>query len=222
MTGATAGTPPGGAMTGTATSGHPRVAVVGAGITGLTAAFEVLSARPGAEVTVLEAEPVAGGKIARHRADGYTVDLGPNGFLDNGTDTRTLAEALGLGPRLRPAADAARDRFLLRGGRLLPLPLGAAAFAASPLLGPAAKARVLAEPLVGRARGEETVHAFLARRFGHRTAALLAAPLVHGVTSGDPWTTSLDAAFPRVRALERDRGSLLLAALRGRLLRAAG
>ncbi|UBI35731.1 protoporphyrinogen oxidase [Streptomyces mobaraensis] len=204
------------------TGERPRVAVVGAGVTGLTVAFELLSALPGAEVTVLEAAPVAGGKIARHRADGYTVELGPNGFLDNGADTRTLADALGLGPRLRPAADAARERFLLRGGRLLPLPLGSASFAASPLLSPAAKARVLAEPLVRRAAGEETVHAFLTRRFGPRAAALLAAPLVHGVTSGDPWTTSLDAAFPRIRALERDRGSLLLAALRGRLLRAAG
>ncbi|KAB7847303.1 protoporphyrinogen oxidase [Streptomyces mobaraensis] len=210
------------ARRGAVTGARPRVAVVGAGITGLTAAFELLSALPGAEVTVLEAEPVAGGKIARHRADGYTVDLGPNGFLDNGADTRALADALGLGPRLRPAADAARERFLLRGGRLLPLPLGAASFAASPLLGPAAKARVLAEPLVRPAAGEETVHAFLTRRFGSRAAALLAAPLVHGVTSGDPWTTSLDAAFPRIRALERDRGGLLLAALRGRLLRAAG
>ncbi|WP_171165618.1 protoporphyrinogen oxidase [Streptomyces sp. I05A-00742] len=202
--------------------GRPHVAVVGGGISGLTVAFELLAGRPDMDVTVFEAEPAAGGKIACHRADGYTVDLGPNGFLDNGTDTRTLADALGLGPRLRPAAEAARERFVLRGGRLLPLPLGAAAFVTTPLLGPAAKARVLAEPLIGPATGEETVYGFLARRFGHRAAGVMAAPLVHGVTAGDPRATSLDAAFPRFRTLERDRRSLLLAALRGRLRRAAG
>ncbi|MGK5559447.1 hypothetical protein ACSNOI_48440, partial [Actinomadura kijaniata] len=78
-----------------------------------------------------------------------------------------------------------------------PLPLGAASFVVSPLLGPAAKARFLAEPLARRARGEETVHAFLTRRFGPRAAALLAVPLVRGVTAGDPRAISLDAAFPR-------------------------
>jgi len=199
-----------------------HVVVIGGGVTGLTAAFELLTGRPGTDVTVFEAESAAGGKIAGHRAEGYTVDLGPNGFLDNGTDTRTLADALGLGPRLRPAADAARERYVLRGGRLLPLPLGAGAFVRSPLLSPAAKARVLIEPLIGRATDEETVYGFLARRFGHRTAELLAAPLVHGVTAGDPRVTSLDAAFPRIRELERGRRSLLLAALRTRLRRATG
>ncbi|WP_186319045.1 protoporphyrinogen oxidase [Streptomyces sp. SAJ15] len=204
-------------MTGT----RPRVAVVGGGITGLTTAFELSTAPAAPAVTVLEAAEAVGGKIAVHRADGYTVDLGPNGFIDNGSDTRTLAEALGLAPALVRAADAARDRFLLRHGRLCPLPDGVPAFLASGLLSPWAKARVAVEPLVGRAAGEESVHAFLARRFGRRAADLMAAPLVHGVTAGDPAVISLDAAFPRIRTLEREHRSLLLAALRARRRQAA-
>ncbi|WP_221349867.1 protoporphyrinogen oxidase [Streptomyces beigongshangae] len=202
--------------------GRPHVAVIGGGVTGLTTAFELLAARSAPDVTLFEAAPAAGGKIVSHRADGYTADLGPNGFLDNGTDTRTLAEALGLGTVLLPASDSARERFVLRGGRLVPLPLGPGAFLTTPLLTPAARARVLAEPLLGRASGEESVYGFLARRFGRGAAGALAAPLVHGVTAGDPRAISLDAAFPAMRALEREQRSLLLALLRNRRRAAAG
>ncbi|MFS8201098.1 protoporphyrinogen oxidase [Streptomyces sp. CWNU-52B] len=204
------------------TGGRPHVAVIGGGVTGLTTAFELLAGRPALDVTVFEAASSAGGKIASHRAHGYTVDLGPNGFVDNGTDTRTLAEAVGLGDRLLPASDSARERFVLRGGRLVPLPHGPASFLTTPLLTPVAKARVLAEPLLGRASGEESVHGFLTRRFGRGAAAALAAPLVHGVTGGDPRAISLDAAFPRIRALERQQRSLLLTLLRNQWRVATG
>ncbi|GAA1914451.1 protoporphyrinogen oxidase [Streptantibioticus ferralitis] len=196
---------------------RPRVAVIGGGITGLVAAFELGRTQPLCEVTVFEAADVIGGKIASHSADGYTADLGPNGFLDSGSDLRRVVDALGLADELVPAADQARDRFILTGGRLLPVPSTARSVLSTPLLPATAKARLLAEPLVGRVEGpEETVHAFLARRFGRQAAQLLAPLLVHGVSAGDPRMISLDAAFPRIRELERQHRGLLALAARTR------
>ncbi|MGW7007002.1 protoporphyrinogen oxidase [Streptomyces sp. NPDC054933] len=197
---------------------RPRVAVIGGGITGLVAAFDLSRAQPPCEVTVFEAADVIGGEIASHSADGYTVDLGPNGFLDSGSDLRRVVDALGIADELVPAADQARDRFILTGGRLLPLPSTARSVLSTPLLPASARMRLLAEPLVGRVEGrEETVHAFLARRFGRQAADLLAPLLVHGVSAGAPRMISLDAAFPRIRELERQHRGLLALAARTRL-----
>ncbi|MCQ4040748.1 protoporphyrinogen oxidase [Streptantibioticus rubrisoli] len=192
---------------------RPHVVVIGGGITGLAAAFDLHQA---CQVTVLEAAQTVGGKIASHSADGYTVDLGPNGFLDGSAELRRVVDELGLADRLLPAADQARDRFVLRGGRLQPLPSTAGAALTSALLPAYAKPRLLVEPLVGRVEGrEETVHTFLARRFGRQAADLLGPLVVHGVSGGDPRKISLDAAFPRIRELERQHRGLLTLALRG-------
>lgn len=195
-----------------------EIAVVGGGLAGLTAALVVAELRPAARLVVLERERTAGGKVRSESAAGYTLDWGPNGFLPAPV-TLDLAGRLGLQGELVTAAPAARDRFLFRRGRLhlvRPSPL---AFARSGLLSLPGKLRAAREPFVPPGVGEETVSAFLRRRFGPEFARAFAHPLVAGVAAGDPDELSLDALFPQLRALEQRHGSLLRGLAAGRKAR---
>src|SRR5689334_9714695 len=112
-----------------------RVVIVGAGVSGLSLAYRLHQADPGAEITVLEADNRVGGKVWTERRDGFTVELGPNGFLDAKPSTLDLARDLGLADRLLPASESsARNRYLFLDGKLQPLPAGLLAFLRSPLL----------------------------------------------------------------------------------------
>jgi protoporphyrinogen/coproporphyrinogen III oxidase len=188
----------------------PRLAVVGAGLAGLATAYLALQAHPDLDVVVLEAAPTPGGKVRSSVEDGFTFDWGPNGFLTNVPETLELALALGLRDRLRPADDAAALRYVYRDGGLRPLPTSLGAFLRSELLSPPGRLRALAEVVLGtRSRREESVHAFVARHFGHEAARAFAGIFVAGISAGDARDLSLDALFPRLRKLEASHGSLL-------------
>ena len=191
---------------------RPRVAVVGAGITGLATAYRLERSRPDAEVVVFEAAPNVGGKARTSVRDGYTVDWGPNGFLAAVPETLALVHDLGLDDELQPAADAAHRRYLYRGGGLRPLPTSPPAFLASEVVPLPGRLRAALEVvLASHGVGEESVHAFLARHFGRSFADALADAFVSGITAGDPRELSVDALFPRLRAMERQHRSLLRA-----------
>lgn len=185
-----------------------RVAVIGAGFSGLAAALELK--RSGLEPVVFEAAPHVGGTIRSVVDGGYLCETGPSSLLDREPALAALLSSLGLGPRVVAAAPAAKRRCLLASGRLVPLPMSPPAFVASPLLPPAAKLRVLAEPLVPRGPGgEETVAAFMRRRFGPEVARTVADAFVAGVFAGDSERLSMRSAFPRLVELERAHGSVL-------------
>lgn len=187
-----------------------KVAIVGAGISGLTAAYRLRQA--GVEVVVLEREVVAGGKIRSSSQDGLTFDWGPNGFLSNAPNTLKLVEDLGLTPELEPAAEIAKHRFIWQNGALHKLPGTPPAALATKLLTPFQKIRALLEYFVPAKKPEfESVFEFAARRFGRAVAEIFIAPMVIGITSGDARVTSLDALFPRMRGMEQSQGSLLKA-----------
>lgn len=191
-----------------------RIAVIGGGVAGLTAAYEVLRQLPGADVTLFEREAEVGGTARTVRVAGYQVDTGPAGFLGTPRDTLDLALDLGLTDELQEASDAAKRRYLVHAGTLEPLPAGPAAMLRTPLLGPLAKARIALEPFVGRAAPvgheghDESVHAFAARRLGRGFAEAFMAPLVSGVSAGDARATSMAALFPRMARLEDEHGGL--------------
>ncbi len=187
-----------------------KCAVVGAGISGLACAFELMEA--GHEVTVFEANDRVGGNIRTQVEDGYVVEWGPNGFLDNVPETFELVRRIGLADRIQVSADAARIRFLYRHGRLHRLPEKPPSFLSSPLLSPLGRARVLLEPL-GRSRPphDETVHAFASRRIGREAAEVLVQAMVSGVFAGDARNLSLRSTFPKMFAMESDHGSLFRA-----------
>src|SRR5262249_5817947 len=112
-----------------------HVVIVGAGISGLAAAYRLRQRAPAVDVTVLEQRDRPGGTVWTVARDGFRVEAGPNGFLDSKPSTLALCRDLGLGGELLPAGDAAsRNRYLFLDGRLRPLPAGLGAFLGSDLL----------------------------------------------------------------------------------------
>jgi protoporphyrinogen/coproporphyrinogen III oxidase len=192
---------------------HPDVAVVGAGISGLTTAF--LLSRRGLKVTVLEAAPRAGGAMETLADGPWRFEMGPNTVLEGNADVSALIEACGLAGEKLTAPAAARKRYLWKGGRLHPLPGGPGGFLGTPLFSLGAKLRLLKEPWIGRPRGnpEETIAAFVRRRLGTEFLDYAVGPFVSGVYAGDPERLSVRWAVPRIYALERDYGSLIRGAL---------
>lgn len=188
-----------------------RIVVVGGGISGLTLAYRLEQRLPDAEVTVLEKQEQVGGTIRTLERDGFRIEAGPNGFLDNQPGAISLCRELGLGDRLLAASEAARrNRFLFLNGRLRLLPSGLFSFLFSGVLSGRAKLRLLTERFRPRRRGggEESVDAFARRRVGDEIADTLADAFVTGIFAGDPKLLSVQAAFPRLAAMEREHGSV--------------
>ncbi len=202
------------------------VVVVGAGVSGLTVAREVLRLDPERSVTVLEAEGGPGGTMRSDRVAGCLCEWGPNGFLTNVPHTWELARELELGDRLLPADPSAERRFLWVRGELRALPMKPPAFMKSDLLSLKGRLRILLEPFMGRGpEGDETVMSFASRRIGPEAASVLVDAMVSGIYAGDPSNLSLRAAFPRMADMEARHGSLvkaMLALRRERKRRAAG
>jgi len=190
------------------------VAIVGGGLSGLALAHALTRVAPDLRdgLVVLERDQVAGGHLRTERIDGFLCEAGPGGLLDSSGSTLDLVERLGLTARITPASDAAKRRYLLRNGALHPLPSSPPALLRSPLLSAGGKLRLFAEPLIPRGGSEdETIHAFVARRFGREAADLLAGPFATGVFGGDARQLSMRACFPAICDMEARHGSLLRA-----------
>jgi protoporphyrinogen/coproporphyrinogen III oxidase len=196
-----------------------HVVIVGGGISGLTTALHLKdrsSGVPGGiHITVLEASDDPGGNIRTRRKEGFIVERGPNGYLDNVTATAALVRRLGLEGEVRKADESAAKRFLYRNGKLHPLPSGPVSFLFSPVLSPPGRLRVLAEPLA-RPRPEgvdETIFDFAARRIGREAASVLIDAMVSGVFAGNVRELSLASSFPKMAAMEAEHGGLVKAML---------
>ncbi|HEX5761002.1 MAG TPA: protoporphyrinogen oxidase, partial [Thermoanaerobaculia bacterium] len=198
----------------------PDALVLGVGISGLAAARALR--REGAAVLLLEAAELPGGTFRSAAAQGFTAELGPS-TVQESPELRALAEDAGAADRLVPAAAAARRRWIVHRGRLVPLPGSPPGLVATPLLSWRGKARLATEPWRRRRRGEdgdESVAAFVRRRLGAEPAAGLADAMVLGIYAGDPEELAAAYAFPRLAALEREHGSLFAGMRRGgRLVR---
>jgi oxygen-dependent protoporphyrinogen oxidase len=191
--------------------------VVGAGVAGLAAAAELR--RAGREVLVLEAGTRAGGAACSERIDDHLVERGPNTFRVPPA-MAVFAQEHGLVPLLEKAHSAGRERFLVRGGRLAPVPMSPFAFARTLLLTRGGKLRLLAEPFVRRGDPTgESVAEFSERRFGREACDGLIAPFLTGVYAGDENQLGVEAVFPALVEAERRSGSvargLLARAVRG-------
>ena len=190
------------------------VAIVGGGITGLTAAFYLHQAH--IPVTLYEASPRAGGMIQTTNHDGFLVEHGPNTILESAKEVSALVRDLGLKARCLYPAVGMQARYVARDGRTLRLPQSALAAVRTPLLSLRAKMRVLGEPFVPRAILEdETLSAFVTRRLGSELLDYLVDPFVGGVYAGDPDRLSVTHAFPKLYELEQKYGSLIKAAIFG-------
>ena len=194
------------------------VAIVGGGIAGLSAAYD-LQAR-GLSVRVLEASARVGGVIATERFDGWVIDGGPDSLLVQKPAAVTLCRELGIADRLLSTLTP-RTAFVLRDGRLhaiaegsfLGFPITFGALARSRLFSLAGKVRMAGEVIVPRRTvdEDESIGAFVSRRFGREAVDYLADPLLAGIHAGDVDRLSIRALFPRLVDAERRSGSVIRA-----------
>jgi len=194
-----------------------RVAVVGGGISGLTAAHLLTAA--GHDVTLFDDGDEPGGLIRSARRDGFLCERGPQALLDGAPEVRALIASAGLTGRALTALPASRRRFVYVGGALRPFPASPPALLRTSLLSAAGKLRLFAEPFIRRPTApdpDESVFDFVARRFGPEAAQRAAAPALIGIYAGDAATISVRAAFPRLAAHEDAHGSVLRGLFRSR------
>jgi protoporphyrinogen/coproporphyrinogen III oxidase len=192
------------------------VAVIGAGVSGLAAAYELRKRER--SVVVLERERRPGGVIVTERVGEFVIDGGPDSLLVQKPAAVALCNELGLGDRLVPTK-LPRTAFVLRDGRLHALP-GASILGfptrlkplfTSTLFGLPAKFRMAAELAIPRApdAGDESIAGFVRRRFGSEAVTYIAEPLLAGIHAGDVERLSMRALFPRLVEAEARAGSVI-------------
>lgn len=164
--------------------------ILGAGLSGLAAAYSLKKKYHA--VRILEKERIGGW---------IQGPFGPQTFVkERSLALLTLIEELGLADKIIFATPQAKKRYLYYQGKMRTIPWQL-------------WREILREPFQKRSVSEETVHEFFLRRFGPKTARLVGSALCQGVFAGDPYYLSVDAAFPRLKKLEQEKGSLLRAFL---------
>jgi oxygen-dependent protoporphyrinogen oxidase len=205
-----------------------RVAVVGGGIAGLAAAYELARlAREGAELQVVlfEASTRLGGIVETVREGGFVIECGPDAWVTEKPWARELAEELGLGDEVMPSNDAGRKTYVLIDKKLQAMPNGMRmmvpadldALDASELFSSEAKqayhneVRRAEELCASTPARDESVGEFVRRHFGDEVLEKIGAPLLSGVFGGDVAKLSVRAVMAPFVAMEQEYGSLITA-----------
>lgn len=191
---------------------HVPALVIGGGISGLVCAYALQ--RAGIEVLLAEASARAGGVINSVRCDGYLLELGPQSFTGT-APLRSLCASLGIADQLLEAP-AKAPRYVLVNSRLEAVPMSPPAFFTSSLIDRSTK-WALVRDIFGNSvppEGDESVAAFVRRKFSEQLLDRLVGPFVSGVYAGDPEKLSVRSAFPQLHEAERARGSIVRGMLR--------
>jgi protoporphyrinogen/coproporphyrinogen III oxidase len=185
------------------------VAIIGAGITGLTAAFYL--ERAGVPVTIYEASGRAGGVIRSLRQNGFLAEFGPNTVLEASPKISRLIRDLNLESRRIYPDPNAKKRFLVRGKKPIAMPSSPLGVLATKLFSVHAKFAVSREPFIPARRdgADESVAEFVTRRLNREFLDRAINPLVAGIYAGDPEKLSVQHAFPRLFQTEQKYGSLI-------------
>jgi protoporphyrinogen/coproporphyrinogen III oxidase len=212
-----------------------RIAIIGGGIAGLSAAWYLEKARRnGADLewALFEKSDRLGGVIQTERRDGFVLEAGPDSFLTVKPDAARLCTELGLAGELIASNDAERKTYILVKGRLVPIPHGLEfmvptriwPMATTPLFSLKTKLRMGLELFVSRRTdaGDESVDEFVRRHFGPEMVDRMAEPLLAGVYGGNAEKLSIRAVLPRFAEMESKNGSLVRATLQAKAKAKAG
>ena len=201
--------------------------VIGGGITGLSAAHrlkcEAAERGIALDVILLEASDRVGGVIQTEDRDGFIIEHGPDAFITSKPWAKDLCEELGLVDKLIGTNPKVRRSFVVRKGKLLPVPEGFymmapgsfGPFIKSPIFSLSGKFRIALDLIVPRRRDvdDESVAAFVRRRLGKQAFERMAQPMIGGIYTSDAENLSLNATFPRFLDMEREHGSIIKALL---------
>lgn len=187
------------------------IAVIGAGITGLTTSF--LLKNKNLPVDLYEASERPGGVIYSKRQDGYLAEFGPNTLLNTNKKLEYLFKISGLSEHIKYAEHKSDKRFLVRNGKVIAMPSKAISFFLSPLFSWKAKYNLMLEPFRPRWKNayEESVAQFVRRRFGNEFLTYAIDALVAGIFAGNPERLSVIHGFPKLYKAEQEYGSMIRA-----------
>ena len=218
-----------------------RIAIIGGGIAGLAAAYELELAREAGqpiEYALFEAGPRLGGVIASSMVEGTVIERGPDSFLTEKPAAAALCRELGLADQLMPSNDSERKTYILVRNRLVPLPDGLMFLIPTKIVPTLftglfslfTKLRMGLELLqkprpAGSSEMDESVASLVRRHYGQQTVDRLADPLLSGIYGGDAEELSAQSVLPRLVEMEAKHGSLtrgMLAGIRARRAAAEG
>jgi len=199
-----------------------RIAIIGGGIAGLAAAFELEQARKAGsqvEYTLFEAGNRLGGSLGSETVNGSVLERGPDSFLSEKPAAAELCRELGLGDQLLPSNDAARKTYIVVKNRLVALPDGLMFLIPTKLI-PTALTRLFSIPTKIRmglellhpprphGDADESVATLVERHFGKEAVDRLADPLLSGIYGGDATQLSARTVLPKLVEMETEYGSL--------------
>ena len=197
-------------------SNSKKVIIVGGGIAGLSAAYDL--SRAGIESILFEKDSRLGGVIETQNWDNCVFDTGPDSFISQKPEMLALIKELGMGDEVIGSNDHQRTTYILKKGRLIALPDGVMMIVPSkvmpmvksPLLSWGTKIRMGLELLrkPNGNSGDRSVAEFVVDHFGQETLDYLAEPLLSGVYGGDPAKLSIASVLPRFLDMEKKYGSL--------------
>ena len=198
-----------------------RIAIIGGGVAGLSAAYALEQRRrAGAEIeyTLFESSPRLGGVVLTDNVDGCLIEAGPDSFLTEKPWAADLCKQIGLGDQLIGSNDSERKTYILKKGRLIVMPDGLMFMVPtrilptvmSPLFSTATKLRMAREWFhpAGQVNGDESVASFVERHYGPEVVDYLADPLLTGVYGGEAAQLGVRAVLPRFADMEAKHGSL--------------
>ena len=203
-----------------------RVVVIGGGISGLAAAHRLIELNPSLDLTLIEASARLGGTLRTDEREGFLLERGPDSFITEKPEAVALAKRLGLESQFIGTNPNHRRSFIVRKGRLRPVPEGFQLlapsriwpFITSDIFSLPGKARMAADLFLPRKStngiADESLASFVRRRLGREALERMAQPMVGGIYTADPETLSLRATLPRFLDFEKEHRSLILAMLR--------
>lgn len=188
------------------------IVVIGAGLTGLSTAFNLK--KMGRDVLVLEKQNRIGGQIATHNEDGFTFESGPNTGVVSFPEVTELFRDLEGRCQMETARESSKRRLIWKGSEFHALPASLPAAISTPLFTLKDKFRILGEPW--RKKGtdpDEPVGALAQRRLGRSFYEYAVDPFVSGVYAGDPMKLTTRYALPKLYNLEANYGSFVRGAI---------